>query len=175
MVFPDQLLIGWAMIAVAVIGGIWLALFHFEVNRLKTAIAIAVGIAMGGCAAWYYWPSIQDNIPYQTAIAREFKLARTPSLGNPLRGIETTTDAYMAAHEHAMIICFRIPVNAKPSVSLFLVITMIESGLMMNTCRECLIRPKTGSHLNIGSLNYGIKTLRNGNGLDDANGLVFGH
>jgi len=47
---------------------------------------------------------IQDNIPYQTAIAREFKLARTPSLGNPLRGIETTTDAYMAAHEHAMII-----------------------------------------------------------------------
>jgi len=57
MVFPDQLLIGWAMIAVAVIGGIWLALFHFEVNRLKTAIAIAVGIAMWGCAAWYYWPS----------------------------------------------------------------------------------------------------------------------
>jgi len=74
-------------------------------RRCVLALFGIFGTVSLGSAVWYFWPLIQDNVPFfQTAITKEFKLARTPSLGSPLRPIETTTDAYIAAHEHATVI-----------------------------------------------------------------------
>jgi hypothetical protein len=49
-------------------------------------------------------PLMSPQITEFPEITKEFELAKTPSLGNPFRPIETTTDAYIAVHEHAMVL-----------------------------------------------------------------------
>ena len=47
MVFPDQLWIGWTMIAIAVIGFIWLGVYHFGIQPQRMTTAIGGMVVFG--------------------------------------------------------------------------------------------------------------------------------
>jgi hypothetical protein len=67
MVAPQATLIGWSLIAFAVLGLLALALHHFDIEEYRFKIRrgkmlpligmIASGIAFISCSTWYFWPS----------------------------------------------------------------------------------------------------------------------
>jgi hypothetical protein len=70
MVAPTQLLIGWSMIAVSVIGAIWLLFSHFENwrNRITPAIgAMMLGVTFLGWIVWYFGPNVHAKLEQATA------------------------------------------------------------------------------------------------------------
>jgi hypothetical protein len=61
--YPDQLWIGSTMMALGVIGGVWLILFHFGLlKRWYSRVTIALmSIAILVCSEWYFWPNRKDD------------------------------------------------------------------------------------------------------------------
>ena len=70
----------------------------WKANLLLAVMAIGF-VAIAG---YFIWHSLETQIPLE--ITKEFEAIHTPKLGNPLRRINTTTDVYLAAHEHAIVI-----------------------------------------------------------------------